>query len=83
MFQGDKQAYVDAALLSADELARIRCEVLMVHGREDRAFPAEPLSLAMARSIPQADVALLGQCSHSIAFEFPKKFVALATGLFG
>lgn len=83
MFQGDKQAYVDAALLSADELARIRCDVLMVHGREDRAFPAEPLSLTMARSIPQADVALLGECSHSIAFEFPNKFVALATGLFG
>jgi 2-hydroxymuconate-semialdehyde hydrolase len=82
MFAGDKRRFIDEASLSAEELGRVRCEVLMVHGREDRPFPAESLTLALARSLPQADVVLLGRCSHSVAFEHPLKFVALAEGFF-
>jgi 2-hydroxymuconate-semialdehyde hydrolase len=82
MFAGDKQAYVQACLLTPDELRRIRCEILMMHGRSDQAFPAEPLTLTLAKSLPQADVVLLGQCSHSIAMEYPHKLIDAARGLF-
>src|SRR5690606_25176612 len=82
MFAGDPQRFIDAATLSADELASIRSEVLMLHGKEDRGFPAETLTLVLGKAIPQADVVLLADCSHSVAFEQPEKFVALATQFF-
>lgn len=82
MFGGDKQAYADAAILTPAELAAVTCDVAMLHGREDRAFPAEPLTLALSRSLPQADVTLIGRCSHSIAMEHPAKLIAAATLLF-
>lgn len=82
MFQGDHQRYVNAAVLSSDTLARVRCPVLMLHGRDDIAFPPSN-SLDLAAQLPQADVALLGQCSHSVAFERPGTFLALASEFFG
>jgi 2-hydroxymuconate-semialdehyde hydrolase len=81
MFAGDRQNYIDQTVLSAAELANIRCKVLMLHGREDVGFPPA-LSLELAGRIPQADVSFLGECSHSIAFEYPEKFLAAAHGLF-
>lgn len=82
MFAGDKQQYVSACLLTPEDLSRIRCELIMMHGRNDRPFPAEQLTLTLAKSLPQADIVLLGECSHSIAFEFPEKLVAVARRLF-
>jgi 2-hydroxymuconate-semialdehyde hydrolase len=83
MFEGDKQRYIDATALSDDELARITADVLMLHGRDDPGFPAAPLTLTLARSLPQADVVLLARCSHSIAYEHPDKFLRLAIAFFG
>ncbi len=82
MFEGNKLRYIDQAVLSAQELAAIRCEVLMLHGRDDPGFPAEPLTLTVSRSIPHADVVLLGRCAHSVAYEHPDKFLALAGTFF-
>lgn len=82
MFAGDKQQYIDAALLTPDELARVRCGVTMLHGRNDPGFPAEPLTLTLAKSLPQADIVLIGNCSHSIAMEHPTKLLAAARLLF-
>lgn len=82
MFEGNKQRFIDAAILTADELASIRCDVTMLHGRDDQGFPPEPLTLALSRSIPQADVVLIGKCSHSIAMEHPAKLLAAAQLLF-
>jgi len=81
MFAGARQYYIDQTVLSDVELAKIRCKVVMLHGREDVGFPPA-LSLELAGRIPQADVILLGQCSHSIAFEYPDKFLAAAYDLF-
>jgi 2-hydroxymuconate-semialdehyde hydrolase len=81
MFGGDKRRFVDAALVSPSELDRIRCDVLMIHGRDDKAFPAD-VTMALSRAMPHADVVLLGRCSHSVAFEHPKKFISLATSHF-
>jgi 2-hydroxymuconate-semialdehyde hydrolase len=81
MFEGDKQRYIEASVLQADELARVRCDVTMMHGRDDVAFPPE-LTLTLAQSIPQANVVLIGRCSHSVAMEHPSKLIASAELLF-
>lgn len=81
MFSGNKIRFIDETVLSAAELRMINADVLMIHGREDRGFPPE-LSLTLSRSLPNADVVLMGRCSHSVAFEHPRKFSALARMFF-
>lgn len=82
MFDGDKQQYIDAAVISSDDLAKIDCDVSMLHGRNDLAFPMEVSTLALARSLPKADITILGRCSHSVAMERPEKLLAAAVDLF-
>jgi 2-hydroxymuconate-semialdehyde hydrolase len=82
MFEGDQQRYVDAAVLAPETLAAVRCPVLMLHGRDDHAFPPSS-SLALSKALTQADVLLLASCSHSVAFEHPATFIAAAAWFFG
>jgi 2-hydroxymuconate-semialdehyde hydrolase len=82
MFSRERQYYIDASALSADELRRIECPVLMMHGAQDASFPPENTELVLAKSIPQADVVILGRCGHSVALEYPEKFLAAASLLF-
>lgn len=82
MFGGDKNRFVEATLLDDRELASIRQDVLMIHGRDDQGFPCAPLTEAIAPKIARADMMLLARCSHSVAFEHPRKFVELATAFF-
>lgn len=82
MFDGDKQAYADAAVLAPDELARINCPVTLLHGRDDIAFPPE-ITIEIARHLPQADIVLISQCSHSIALEHTSRLLAEALTRFG
>ena len=81
MFEGDQRRYVQAAVLSPDTLRGVTCPVLMLHGREDKAFPPES-TLTVAKGLPQADVVLLARCSHSVAFERTDAFLANATSFF-
>jgi 2-hydroxymuconate-semialdehyde hydrolase len=81
MFSGNRQAYVDQTVLTPAELAAVRCPVSMLHGRNDVGFPPS-ISLSIAERLPQADVTLLGHCSHSIAMEQTDKFLAAAHSLF-
>ena len=83
MFAGDKQQYVDAAVLPADSLNRLTCDVVMMHGRDDRPFPYAENSLALSAAIPHADVILVGRCGHSPALEHPDKLLSVANLLFG
>jgi 2-hydroxymuconate-semialdehyde hydrolase len=76
MFEGDKQKYADAAVLPPETLAAVRCPVLLIHGRNDVAFPPSS-SFALADRLGRADVVLLGDCSHSVAFERSRTFIAL------
>ncbi len=82
MFGGDKQAYIDAAVLSEAQLKAITCDVLLVHGRNDTPTPIES-SYEIARAIPQADVVSLARCGHSVALEHPRKLAGLARYFFG
>jgi 2-hydroxymuconate-semialdehyde hydrolase len=74
MFEGDKQRYIDAAVVTDAELAKVKCPVTMLHGRDDQGFPPA-ISLAISQHLPWADVLLIGRCSHSIALEHPDKLV--------
>lgn len=81
MFDGDRQRFVDQAVLTGDELSKISIPVTMLHGKDDRAFPPT-VSLQIASSLAKADVLLLGECSHSIALEHPAKLLVACQGLF-
>jgi 2-hydroxymuconate-semialdehyde hydrolase len=81
MFEGDQRRYVRAALLSDATLQAVNCPVLMLHGRDDTAFPTES-TLRIAARLPQADVLLLSRCSHSVAFERSDSFLLNAKLLF-
>lgn len=83
MFGPDKQALMDSWVLSPEELGKISCPVTLIHGRNDLPCPAEETSLKLAPYIPQADVVLLANCSHSPAVEFPDKVFALVLAQFG
>lgn len=81
MFEGDKQKYLDAVVLSPEELAAIECDVLMLHGVDDQPTPIESTYL-LARQIGHADVVALARCGHSVALEHPKKLVRIASAFF-
>lgn len=82
MFDGDKQYFVDRSAATPEELASVKATVLMMHGRQDVSFPPEQTSLRLAPSLP-ADVWLIDKCGHSVALEYPEKFLAGAELLFG
>ena len=83
LFGGDRQAKIDSWALSAETLSRIRCPVVMMHGRNDAACPHEATAAVLAESLPQADVIQLAACGHSPALEHADKFLAAARILFG
>ncbi|MGD9538230.1 MAG: alpha/beta fold hydrolase [Alphaproteobacteria bacterium] len=83
MFAGDKQRFIDAAVLSDDELSRVRGDVIMMHGRDDKPFPCAENTLALAPRIARADVMVIARCGHSPALEHPEKLLAAAHMLFG
>jgi 2-hydroxymuconate-semialdehyde hydrolase len=81
MFRGDAKQYVDAAVLDRATLERIACPVLLVHGRDDQGFPPAA-SIRLAEDLRRADLVLLSECSHSVAFERPTTLLALAQEFF-
>lgn len=83
MFAGNKQRYIDAAALSDDELGRVRADVMMLHGRDDKPFPCADNTLVLAPKIARADVMVIARCGHSPALEHPQKLIAAAHMLFG
>ena len=83
MFAGDKQRFIDAAILPTERLAALDCRVTMLHGRDDRPFPCDENTLVLARHIPKADTFVIAGCGHSPALEHPDKLLAAAQMLFG
>lgn len=83
MFKGDKQGYIDTVALSEAELAKVECDVVMMHGRDDLAIPFEVSTLVLSSLLPQADVVLIARCGHGVAQEQPGKFIATAEAFFG
>jgi 2-hydroxymuconate-semialdehyde hydrolase len=82
MFDAPRQRYIDAAILSDDEIANIKARVVMLHGRDDQPCPAESTSVALARRLPRADLHLLGNCGHNLPRERMADYLAAAIDLF-
>ena len=78
MFAGDKQRFIDAAVLAPERLAALECRVMMLHGRDDRPFPCDENTQVLARRIPKADSFVIAACGHSPALEHPDKLLAAA-----
>lgn len=77
MFQGDKQQYADAAVVADALLSSVQVPVLLLHGKQDSAFPSDT-SVGLSSKLPRAELMLLDRCSHSVAFERTSTFLALA-----
>ena len=57
-------------------LVNIQAPTLVVHGREDNVVPPE-CGLLLAKTIPNADLYLFGQCGHWVQTEQAEKFVSI------
>jgi pimeloyl-ACP methyl ester carboxylesterase len=69
MLPGTKQSQLDEAALSDAEAAALATPALLIHGREDRAVPAEATVLPLSRRLRRADIVLLGSCGHNVLWE--------------
>lgn len=78
MFSRDRNYCLNQAALTSEELAGIECPVLLMHGANDASFKPEETSLLLAKGMPRADVLVLARCAHSVALEYPEKFIANA-----
>jgi pimeloyl-ACP methyl ester carboxylesterase len=69
-----RQAYAEASSRhdALDELAKIRCRVLLLHGSEDRVNPTANVFLMKDR-IPQAEVQLVTPGRHLFFLEFGRE----------
>jgi pimeloyl-ACP methyl ester carboxylesterase len=73
-FAAPRQQHVDAMALSDHDLAGIRTPTLLIHGAQDRIIPLEPTSLHMVRTLPNADLVVLGRCGHWTQIERGAEF---------
>lgn len=74
-------ACLSAAALTADEAAKVRTPVRILHGMLDRACPAGPLAEFVIQRLPQADLTLLGGCGHNVIAERTADVLAAITQL--
>jgi 2-hydroxymuconate-semialdehyde hydrolase len=82
MFGADRSAFFAESVVAQDELDAISCPVLLMHGWNDTFVSPEESSLPLSKMMPHSDVMVLGRCGHSVALEYPGKFIAAATQLF-
>lgn len=82
MFAAPRQRYLDQGIISDAELAAIRAEVVMLHGRADQPCPPDLTTLALAAKLPRADVHLLARCGHNLPRERTTDYLVAARGLF-
>lgn len=83
MFSGDVQRLADTWVVADEDVARIRADYTLVHGRNDLPCPAEPNSILLADRIKHANLVLLSQCGHAPAAEQPAKVQAAIRLAFG
>lgn len=77
MMRGDKQAMLDSAFLTPAVLARVKANVLVIHGRDDRPVPHEQNAAYIGAYLPNADTVILGACGHNPILEHTKKVTKL------
>ena len=82
MFAPPRQRYIDAAILSDQELVAITARLMMIHGRADRPCPPEQTTLVLAQSLAQAEVRLTPDCGHNLPREKTRAYLSAAYEIF-
>ena len=83
MFTPPRQQYLDAAILSPEEISSITAKIVMLHGRDDQPCPVEETTITLGRSLPDADIHLFGHCGHNLPRERSNDYLTAAIKLFG
>ena len=79
MFKGDKQRYMDKAVLTKAEIKRLKGKkITLLYGAQEAAVPYMKAGLPLAESIPNADLIRLANCGHGPAVEQTEKFLSIA-----
>jgi 2-hydroxy-6-oxo-octa-2,4-dienoate hydrolase len=73
LFPAPRQRWVDEMTTSDDDIARIRHETLVVHGRDDRVIPLAN-SLRLLELLPHAQLHVFGRCGHWTQIEWAAAF---------
>lgn len=76
MFPAPRQRWIDAQVLPDDDIAGIRHDTLIVHGRDDQVIPTET-SLRLNWLIDRSELHIYGQCGHWVQIEAGERFVEL------
>jgi len=78
MFPAPRQQHVTALATPEDEIAKIACPTLILHGREDRVLPMSN-SLRLFDLIKTSEVHLFGKCGHWTQIEHKDRFNLLVS----
>jgi pimeloyl-ACP methyl ester carboxylesterase len=68
----------DELPFTSEDLAKITCPTLIIHGDRDRYFPLY-IPIAMFQAIPGAELCILPNCGHSPPTENPKMLLIALT----
>lgn len=74
IFPPPRQRWVDALALTREQLAGLRCPLLLVHGRDDRVVPLAS-SLSILEHVPTAELHVFGRCGHWVQNERYERFM--------
>jgi 2-hydroxymuconate-semialdehyde hydrolase len=74
MFAGDRQHCLDQGILTNEDVRNLKAEVLMLHGFDDQACPAELTTIPVAARL-KADAVLFGRCGHNLPRERTKDYL--------
>lgn len=78
MFPAPRQRHIAALATPEDEIAKIACPTLILHGREDRVLPMSN-SLRLFDLIKTSEVHLFGKCGHWTQIEHKDRFNLLVS----
>jgi 2-hydroxymuconate-semialdehyde hydrolase len=78
MMSGDREALLQSCWLPPELLRRLRAEVLLIHGRDDRPVPYRDSALHLADHIDRCNLVLLGRCGHNPLIEQTQQVLRLA-----
>ncbi len=78
MFPAPRQQHITALATPEEEIAKIACPTLILHGREDRVLPMSN-SLRLFDLIKTSEVHLFGKCGHWTQIEHKDRFNLLVS----
>lgn len=81
MFPAPRQQALDRVTLTEADLARLQCEVLLIHGREDFIVPVQ-VSVRANAVIPRCQLHTFGQCGHWVTVERTREMRDLVNSFF-